>query len=91
MHRYLQMALLGAALVVPISLSAQDHDRDRVNTPPRYQDRAHHDWHEWNENEDHAYRHWLEEHHRAYHDFAKASRREQEDYWKWRHAHPDGR
>jgi hypothetical protein len=87
MHRYLQLAILGAALVVPVTMSAQD--RDRVSDNRRYEDRANHDWHEWNENEERAYRRYLQEKHREYRDFGKAGRREQDNYWKWRHHHMD--
>lgn len=87
MHRYIQLALVGAALTVPVAIRAQDRN-DNAQTR-RYEDKAHHDTHEWNEAEERAYRHYLEEHHRKYHEFDKANRREQEDYWKWRHTHPD--
>jgi hypothetical protein len=38
---------------------------------------------------DRAYRKYLEEHHKKYHEFSKAKRKEQEDYWDWRHSHPE--
>jgi len=86
-YRYFKMIVLGAALVFPGMVSAQDRDHD--NQSRHYEDKAHHDSHEWNTGEDKAYRRYLEEHHRKYHDFAKAKKSEQEDYWKWRHSHPD--
>jgi hypothetical protein len=55
----------------------------------RYEDRAHHDSHEWNAHEDESYRRYLTEHHKKVHDFQKAGKREQNDYWSWRHSHPD--
>ena len=51
--------------------------------------KAHSDSHEWNNNEDQAYRRYLQEHHKKYHDFAKAKPSEQSNYWNWRHTHPD--
>lgn len=87
MHRYIQLALLGAALTVPAAVRAQD--RSDNGQARHYEDKAHHDRHEWNEAEERAYRHYLEEHHRKYRDFDKANRREQEEYWNWRHSHPD--
>lgn len=54
-----------------------------------YEDKAHHDSHDWNAKEDEAYRRYLAEHHRKAQEFAKANRREQSNYWNWRHAHPD--
>ena len=43
----------------------------------------------WNEREERAYRHYLEEKHRDYREWGKARREEQRDYWKWRHEHSD--
>jgi hypothetical protein len=64
---------------------ADDHDKDH-----RYYDPYRKDYHEWNEREARAYRHWLEEiRHRRYHDWAKASRHERDEYWRWRHSHED--
>ena len=89
MHRFLQLTALSAALVVPAAM-AQDRATERERTDqPRYEDKAHHDTHEWNEAEDRAYRRWLEERHMKYHEFRKASKKEQAEYWKWRHEHPD--
>jgi hypothetical protein len=82
LHRNLSLTLLAAALAVPGLVCAQDRDR-------QYEDRAHHDSHRWNDQEDQAYRRFLKERNKKYHDFAKANRREQDDYWKWRHSHPD--
>jgi len=57
--------VLTAALVVPVAIGAQERQS------PRYEDKAHNDSHEWNNNEDQAYRRYLQEHHKKYHDFAK--------------------
>jgi hypothetical protein len=88
MHRFLQVALLGAALMaavvtVPTVLRAAD------DHPQRYHDKEHNDDHEWNDREDRAYQKWLEEKHHAKHEFAKLKAKEQREYWKWRHEHPD--
>jgi ribulose kinase len=87
MHRFLQVALLGTALMAavatgPAVLRADDH-------PARYHDREHNDDHEWNSREDRAYQKWLEEKHHARHNFAKLKAKQQREYWKWRHEHPD--
>jgi type III secretory pathway component EscR len=85
MRRYLSSLLLGAALCAPVVIHAQDEYHDK-----RYYDKEKKDYHEWNEREDHAYRHWLqEERHREYHPWEKASREEQKEYWRWRHEHMD--
>jgi len=87
LNSYFKTILLGTALIVPAAISAQDRDHDSHSQ--RYEDRSHHDSHDWNNGEDQAYRRYLQEHHKKYHDFAKAKRKEQDDYWKWRHSHPD--
>jgi hypothetical protein len=55
----------------------------------RYYDRNHHDYHQWNDREDRSYRIYLGERHRDYREFRLTNRRQQDDYWKWRHQHPD--
>jgi type III secretory pathway component EscR len=86
MHRYLNVLLLSAALVVPVVIRADD---DHGQTK-RYYDKNDRDWHEWNENENHAYHQYLHDNHKRDHDFSKASSRERNEYFKYRHAHPDG-
>jgi hypothetical protein len=84
MNRYFCALLLGSALLAPVGLRADDHDRDH-----RYYDAYTRDYHNWDDREDRAYRHWLEEQHRAYRDYAHASKKDQKEYWKWRHKHMD--
>ena len=79
MRKFLNVIVLTAALAGPIALMADDH---KV-----YQDERHHDKHEWNDDENHRYRTYLEEHHRKYRDFERLNRRDRDDYWKWRHDH----
>ena len=86
MQKVLFALIMGAALMAsaPAGLRADDAHR--------YYDRDHKDYHEWNENESRAYRHWLtEERPRQYHDWNRASRAEQREYWRWRHEHHDWR
>ncbi len=83
MRRYLSTLLLGVAMCAPVVMHAQDH-------PKKYYDRDKKDYHEWNEQEDRAYRHWVEnERHKPYHGWSKASKSQQAEYWRWRHAHSD--
>ena len=94
MYRDLKVFVLSAALALPVLASAQDRDHRDNNgqnneQSRRYEDRSHKDSHEWNTDEDQAYRRYLQEHHKKYHDFAKAKKSEQNDYWNWRHAHSD--
>ena len=80
--------LLGTALLVPGLGLAQDHDRDHQNTH-KYEHRSGHDSHEWNAQEDQAYRRYMTESHKKYRDFSKVNQRDQERYWQWRHQHMD--
>jgi hypothetical protein len=77
---------LGAPVVTlggPATQDQDNHDRDRVY------DREHKDYHQWDDHEKNAWGRFLAEKHRKEHEFAKASRKEQDEYWNWRHSHPD--
>jgi hypothetical protein len=88
--RYFNVVILSTALMVGVSGVGIAQEREHQSQQEkRYEDKAHNDFHEWNDREDRAYRQYLNEHHRKYHDFAKANRKEQEGYWNWRHSHPD--
>ena len=85
MHRSLSVFLLGASLLLPVALKADDdHHNDR-----RYYDRNHRDYHTWNNQEDRAYRVYLGEQHRDYREFNRENRNRQSEYFRWRHEHPD--
>jgi hypothetical protein len=55
----------------------------------RVHDAPHRDYHRWDAREDRAYRAYLAERHREYREFRTLGSREQEEYWQWRHEHPD--
>jgi hypothetical protein len=80
--------LLTGALLMPVAVRADDHDRDDRDNK-RYYDRGNRDWHNWDSNEDRAYRRYLEERREQYRDWNRANAREQRQYWQWRHSHPD--
>lgn len=85
--KFFSTLLLAGALFAPVGImKADEHDKAK-----RYYDKQRHDYHEWNEQEEHSYQRYLQEQKRQNHAWAKASRREQADYWKWRHEHPDAR
>ncbi len=87
MRRYLSTLLLGAAMCAPVVMHAREEHPNR-----RYYDSYKRDYHEWNEQEERAYRHWLqEERRRSYHPWARGRRNEQREYWRWRHEHHDWR
>jgi ribulose kinase len=86
MYRYLSAFVLGAALLAPVALRADDdHHRVKVKV---YYDREGRDRHEWNDNESRSYRQYQTEQ-RQTREFNRANRQQQADYWRWRHAHPD--
>ncbi|MGH9512233.1 MAG: hypothetical protein ACRD2U_08865 [Terriglobales bacterium] len=57
-----------------------------------YYDPGHGDYHRWDNHERVYYRQWAVETHRDEHrDFRRLNREEQNEYWNWRHHHPDAR
>lgn len=88
--RYLSFLFLTAALTASAAPKAAAAQEVVVSVDhPRYYDRNHRDYHEWNDREDRSYRVYLGERHRGYREFHQNSRREQSNYWNWRHSHPD--
>jgi hypothetical protein len=84
MRRFLGALMLSGVLMAPLAIQSKAQVQVRVY------DRDHRDYHQWNDSENRAYRHWLtEERHRQWHEYNKASRSEQRDYWRWRHEHQD--
>jgi hypothetical protein len=87
-NRYLVLLFLTAALAAPVAIMAvpapQDaHDQNRIY------DKDHKDYHEWNDNENRAWQHYLSENHHKSYEFSKANEKQQSQYWNWRHSHPD--
>ena len=86
---------LSAALMVPIGAMAMpapqdDHERhEQEERERKVYDRDHKDYHTWDQREDEAYRHWLDDRHHAYVDYEHLDRKAQREYWKWRHAHEE--
>jgi hypothetical protein len=76
--------LMGAALVIPVTMTPF-----RLQAGQTYHDKAHNDDHQWNGNEDKAYRMWVKENHRKYITFDKLKDEDRESYWAWRHDHSD--
>jgi hypothetical protein len=87
-HRYLSALFLTAAIAVsgPIAVAATPQE---ASAQVRVYDANHHDYHNWDEREDRAYRGYLTEHHMEYHAYDKESHKQQSNYWNWRHGHPD--
>jgi hypothetical protein len=103
LSRSLSVFLVSAVLTVPTAFAAarpaqDDHDKehakkeakvDKAQKKLRVYDAKHKDYHDWNENEDRAYRQYLNEKHEDYRDYQKMDRDRQQEYWNWRHDHPD--
>jgi hypothetical protein len=87
-----------SALSLPTSLRASparriaryaDTSQRDDRAQGRFYDQKNRDWHDWNDNEERAYRQFLTENRREYREFTRLNDREQSDYWNWRHSHPD--
>ena len=77
MPRFLNAALLGAALIIPVAMTTTAlRADDRV-----YHDREHKDDHHWDSREDRAYRSWAKENHRKYTQFSRLREDDQQAYW----------
>ena len=85
MKRFFGSLVLAGVLLAPTAVFGDDHRR--------YYDRERRDWHEWNEGENRAYRHWLmeERRERQYRAYARLKAERQREYWRWRHEHSDWR
>jgi len=86
MPRFLNAALLGAALLVPVAIAPTIL---RAQAVVVYHDKGHNDDHQWNSHEDRAYRMYVKENHHRYREFAKINENDRQAYWGWRHEHSD--
>ncbi|HUI51924.1 MAG TPA: hypothetical protein VLX60_09075 [Terriglobales bacterium] len=83
-HKFMPCALLSAALFSSALLAGcAAHASYRVYDP------AHEDYHVWDHREVGYYQRWEVETHRDHRDYAKRNVDEQNEYWNWRHTHPD--
>ena len=81
-HKHFASLLLTAALTAPLGAAL-------VATPASAAGQEDRDHHRWDEHEQAAWGRFLAEKHRKEHEYAKAKKKEQEEYWAWRHDHPD--
>ena len=84
-------ALAGALSIGTTTLCAQEHRQDERNAENRTYTDGQHVRHEWNADEDAAWKRYREDHHIKQEEFGRTNRKQQEAYWKWRHEHPDER
>ena len=88
MNAYIGSLLLAAAVIAP-AVVVSDAKAQEAVVQVRVYDRNHKDYHNWDTHEDHAYRGYLVEHHQEYREYNRQNHRDQDNYWKWRHQHPD--
>jgi hypothetical protein len=88
-HQISAIILAGAVLAPTVGQAAVSTPVGQVHAEVRIFDRAHKDNHVWDDREDRAYRRYMEEHHRKYVSVQRLSRARQNQYWNWRHQHPD--
>lgn len=93
-YRYLSFPFLTATLAAPAAITtsaaSQEDNRRNDQQQTRVYDRAHKDYHNWDTNEDRSYRQYLGDQHKNYRGYSKLNRNQQNQYWNWRHSHPDG-
>jgi len=80
---FLAAAIAAPALVVAGALAQQ------ASVQVRIYDKDHHDYHNWDDREDRAYRRYLAEEHRSYREYQRQHHNVQRHYWNWRHSHLD--
>ena len=88
MPRFLNAALLGAALIIPVAM-APTALRAQDNKARTYHDKQHNDDHQWNNHEDQAYHMYAKQNHRKARTFSTLNENDQQAYWGWRHDHSD--
>jgi type III secretory pathway component EscR len=81
--------LILSALVLSTTLIGPVIAQSRAPQEKCYYDKSGKDYHTWNSNEDRAYRSYLQEQHQSYREFNKVNRNQQQQYFTWRHQHPD--
>ncbi len=79
--------VLTGAFAIPMAAIAAPHAQDAVQV--RVYDEKHKDYHNWDTHEDAAWVRFQDEKKWKHHDWAKANKKEQQQYWEWRHSHPD--
>jgi hypothetical protein len=87
MNRKFRSILAGGALAAVIATVGC---AGSVRVGYRSYDPYHRDYHVWGPGEGVYYNQWaVETHRQPSRDYRKLRKNEQQDYWKWRHDHPD--
>jgi hypothetical protein len=87
-NRFVTALFLTAALAASGSIVAAATPQE-ASVQVRVYDSHHHDYHNWDDREDRAYRGYLTERHENYRSYDKQNHKHQANYWNWRHSHPD--
>jgi hypothetical protein len=72
-----------------LALVVAEAKAQEASVQVRVYDQGHHDYHNWDNREDRAYRHYLVVEHRNYRECHRQHHNVQKHYWNWRHAHLD--
>jgi hypothetical protein len=87
-NRYISSLLLAASLTAPVAIMAAPAPNDD-GVQVRVYDAHHKDYHNWDDHENRSWGVYLTNNHRRPHEYSHSRKREQNNYWDWRHAHPD--
>jgi hypothetical protein len=85
-HRFISSLILASALTAPVAIIASPAPQE---VQVRVYDTHHKDYHNWDAHENQTWLRWEDEKHYSHHEYAKAEKKRQEEYWNWRHSHPD--
>jgi hypothetical protein len=83
---FLSSIFLGAALIAPLAITANAAPQ---GISVRVYDRNHKDYHNWDDREERSYQTFRGDHPHYNETYKKDKRSQQDEYWTWRHAHPD--
>jgi len=94
MRKYLSGLIFGALLIAPAAIQADEkehHDNGKHKGEyKRYYDDDRKDYHQWNKGEDKAYEHYRKDQRKEqWEHFHEGNRIQQNEYWRWRHDHPN--
>ena len=91
-HKFFASLAMATALMMPAALTvhtASARQEGGEGAAHRYYDEDRKDYHNWDADEDRAWKKYEKEQRKKEHDFSKADKKEQQEYWHWRHDHPD--
>jgi hypothetical protein len=87
---YIASLFLTATLLAPVSIMAAPSPQE-AEVQVRVYDKAHKDYHDYDDNEKKAYTEFRGAHKNYNEDLTKETPKHQEVYFSYRHAHPDNK